>query len=55
MDIPRESRVCHAVYAHVCIRDEPNPEEKDSNPNPIHFILLEPESESTKICNGFES
>ena len=36
-------------------RDGSNPEAKDSNPNPNHFILLESESESTQVCNGFES
>ena len=36
-------------------RDGSNPEAKDSNPNPNHFILLESESESTKVTNGFES
>ena len=41
----------------LCVRDGPNSEAKDSNPNPNHFILLESESESefTQICNGFES
>ena len=39
----------------LVIRDGPNPEAKDSNPNPNHFILLEFESEFTQVCNGFES
>ena len=44
-----------AKYNNNNIRDGPNPEEKDSNPNPNYFSLLESESESTQVCNGFES